>query len=281
MSNSTDYIVWDADPEIIDLGIIALRWYSLCFVAAFASSYQILKSRFKRDNVPLHFLDKLTIYIILGTVVGARLGHCLFYDFEYYRRHILEIFLPLSFHPTLTFVGYQGLASHGGALGILIAVIVFSVRQGVSVFWILDRIAIVVPLAGCFICLGNFFKSEKVWIPTKMPWGIVFKKVDAVPRHPGQLYEAALYLLIFLTLQSFDKRVIDRQHGFIFGLFLILLFSARFITEFWKENQVPFEDSLPLNMGQLLSLPFIALGIILVITKSRIVSEHQPFMSKS
>jgi phosphatidylglycerol---prolipoprotein diacylglyceryl transferase len=264
----TNHISWNIDPIIFEIGFLSLRWYSLFFVSGFFISYQILKRHFQREEISQAVLDKLTVYMVCGTVIGARLGHCLFYDFEYYSDNLLEVFLPVTFHPSFSFTGFQGLASHGAAIGILISVLLFSKRYGTSLLWILDKLALVIPLAGCLIRIGNFMNSEMIGHPTSVPWAIVFEKVDPLPRHPGQLYEAILYLLIFLFLTVLDKRV-HKRPGFIFGLFLATLFFSRLMVEFWKEDQSGFENDMLLNMGQLLSLPFILLGVWLLLSRSR------------
>jgi phosphatidylglycerol:prolipoprotein diacylglycerol transferase len=270
----TGFFYWGVDPEIVDFGFISLRWYSILFALGFIFSYRILTHYFKQEKAQPWLLDKLTIYVVVGTVIGARLGHCLFYDFDYYSHHILEIFLPVKFEPQFHFTGFQGLASHGGAVAIFIALIIFSKKYSVPFFWILDRLALVIPIAGFMIRLGNLMNSEMIGKPTDVKWAFVFERVDLIPRHPGQLYEAIFYLLIFISLNVFH-RYSQRPQGFIFGLFLVLLFSARFIVEFFKEEQVSFEENMILNMGQLLSIPFIALGMVIMIVprKNRLTRE--------
>jgi prolipoprotein diacylglyceryl transferase len=218
--------------------------------------------------VPEEKLDTLLIYIVLATVLGARLGHCLFYEFDYYSQHLLEIFLPVRFSPQLEFTGFQGLASHGGAVGILIAIFVYSKVEKIDVFWVMDKLALVIPLACASIRLGNLFNSEMVGPPTSVPWAVVFLQLDDIPRHPGQLYEALAYFSIFLVLNLLPQKT-KRAYGFTFGLFLVLMFSARFGLEFFKIDQVLFESTMVLNMGQWLSLPFIAAGIILMAWKQK------------
>lgn len=260
------YIYWNPDGTIIDLGFYALRWYSVLFALGFIFSYIILKKQFAKENIPEEKLERLTIYVILATVIGARLGHCLFYDFDYYSQHLTEIFLPFRFKPSFQFVGYQGLASHGGVIAILIALIIYSRKFNVKLLWILDKLALVTPLAGYFIRLGNLMNSEIIGKPSTVPWAFIFQEVDNVPRHPGQLYEAIAYLGIFIFLNILNKKI-NKEPGFIFGLFLTLLFSARFIIEFFKVDQSAFEAEMIINMGQLLSLPFIIFGLILIALK--------------
>ena len=262
------YITWNPDSMIIDLGFFAIRWYSLLFGLGFVLAYFILKHQFKREHVEIEKLDKLTIYVALATFIGARLGHVLFYDFDYYSRHIAEIFLPFSFDPEFRFTGFQGLASHGAAIGILIALLLFSRKYKLSLFWLLDKLALVVPLAGALIRLGNLMNSEIIGKPATVEWAFVFVKVDRIPRHPTQLYEAIAYLIIFCILLLANRRS-NMRAGRIFGLFLILLFSVRFFLEFLKADQSDFEAGMILNMGQILSIPFIVAGAVIIAKSSK------------
>ena len=257
------YLRWDISPEIFRIGGFALRYYSIGFLLAFAASYFIMAYILRRENRDPLILDRLLVYVVLGTLIGARLGHCFFYEFDYYRHRPWEIVLPFNMdHQHFEFTGYQGLASHGGAIGILLAVWWYSRRYSISFIWLLDRLAVVVPLAGCFVRTGNFFNAEIIGIPSHLPWAVIFARVDNLPRHPAQLYEAAAYLLIFACLfYLYKKNTVQQKPGYLFGLLLILVFSARFIIEFVKENQETFENGQLLNMGQILSLPLIAAGI--------------------
>lgn len=264
------FIHWNVDPVIFSIGFFSLRYYTLMFLLAFSSSYLIMVKIYRDENMPLPLLDKLAVYIIVATIIGARLGHCLFYDFDYYREHIAEIFLPFHFNNgKFVLTGYQGLASHGGALGILISVALYCRRYKINAFWLMDRLSIVVALSGFFIRIGNLFNSEIIGRPANVPWAFIFMRNDLIPRHPAQLYESLSYLIIFIMLGILYKsRRGVLKPGLIFSLFLILVFSARFGIEFLKENQEAFESELPLNMGQLLSLPLIGAGILLLIAKS-------------
>jgi len=262
-----NFIHWDLNPEIIRIGGFGLRYYSLLFVSGIILGYLLLKKIYTLENIHLQQLDKLSIFVILGTVIGARLGHCLFYEPNYYLKFPLEIILP--FHGTIgkdfQFVGYQGLASHGGAIGILLAVFIYSRKFKQPDLWILDRLAIVVALAGFFIRMGNFMNSEIIGSPSSVPWAIIFERVDYIPRHPAQLYEAFSYLIIFGFMYFYyRKKKANSPKGLLFGIFLISIFSVRFILEFLKESQVGFEKNMLLNMGQILSIPFIIAGIALV-----------------
>ncbi|WP_299313448.1 prolipoprotein diacylglyceryl transferase [uncultured Aquimarina sp.] len=258
---------WNVDPEIITLfGIFPIKYYGLFFVIGLLLSYTILKKIFLSENISLKNLDTLTNYIFIGTLVGARLGHCLFYDFAYFSNHLLEIFLPFKISSDgWTFTGFAGLASHGGAIGILIAITLFVIKTKTPFLWIMDKVSIVIPIGCAFIRFGNFMNSEIYGKPTNSNYGVVFVKDDLIARHPTQLYEAFSFLTIFITLWYLNKKkIFFEQNGVIFGIFLILMFSARFIIEFSKENQVAFEDTMTLNMGQWLSIPFIIVGIILI-----------------
>lgn len=270
-------INWNHDGSIVDLGFYDLRWYSVLFALGFALSFYFLKKRFKEDQVPEGKLDTLLIYILFATIFGARLGHCLFYEFDYYSLHPVEIFLPFRFSPQLEFTGFRGLASHGGAIGILIAIGIYSKVEKMNVFWVMDKLALVIPLACAFIRLGNLFNSEMIGNPTSVPWAVVFLQVDNIPRHPGQLYEAFAYFSIFLFLNLFYHRV-KARNGFTFGLFLFLMFSARFALEFFKIDQVAFESGMVLNMGQWLSLPFILAGVFLMLRKPKKERANENFV---
>jgi phosphatidylglycerol:prolipoprotein diacylglycerol transferase len=263
-----DYIHWDIDPEIINVFGISLRYYSVLFVSGLILSFLLLKRIFINENISLDKLDKLTVYGIIGMFVGMRLGHCLFYEPSYYFSHPLEIILPIQ--PTADggykFSGFQGLASHGGALGLIIALIIYAKKTKESIIKTIDLIAVIAPLASCFIRLANLMNSEIIGNPTNVPWAFIFARVDNLPRHPAQLYEAISYLLIFgLMLYLYKTRREYLKNGFFFGLVITLIFVARFFIEFIKEKQVLFEDKMQFDMGQLLSIPFIVLGIGFII----------------
>jgi len=259
-----NYIHWNPDPEIVSIFGVSIRYYGLLFVGGLVLSLYVLSWIYKRERLPLQHLNKLAVYGFVGIFAGARLGHCLFYEPTYYLAHPLEMILPVSFPPEggMKFTGYMGLASHGGALGLLIALIVYSKRTKHKVLDTLDLMAIVSGIGAGFIRLANFMNSEIIGMPTTKAWGVIFERVDNVPRHPAQLYEALAYFVIFGILFLLYLKMRQRlKHGFFFGLVLVLCFVARFIIEFVKENQVGFEDDMAFNMGQLLSLPYIALGL--------------------
>jgi len=267
-----NYIYWNVNPELISIFGISIRYYGLLFVGGLVLSIYILSLIFKKEDIPLHYLEKLSVYGILGILVGARLGHCLFYEPSYYLAHPLEMILPVQPQPGggYKFTGYQGLASHGGALGLIIVLVIYSLRTKQSLIRTIDLISIVGPLAGCFIRLGNLMNSEIIGIPTAKPWAFIFAQVDNIPRHPAQLYEALAYLSIFgvmsLIYRNWRQKV---QNGFFFGLALTLIFVARFLIEFLKESQVAFEDNMTLNMGQILSTPYIIVGIAFILYSLR------------
>lgn len=257
------YIHWDVSPEIFRIGNFAIRWYGLLFAIAFYVGYLIMAYIFKKEKVPPEQLDKLTLYMIIGTVIGARLGHVIFYEPGYYFAHPLEIIK----------IWKGGLASHGGAIGILIALWIFAKRETEkSYLWVLDRMVIVIALGGTFIRTGNLMNSEIVGKPTTVPWAFVFERLPEVPtpRHPTQIYEALAYLVIFgFIFFLYKKRNGNFKDGLLLGWFLILVFSARFLIEFLKKVQVPFETTMTLDMGQLLSIPFIVAGILILILRQQ------------
>jgi len=256
------FVTWDVDPEIFNIGGYSLRYYSVLFATGLLLCWFILNQICKKEGISEDTLSKLFIYCFLGIVLGARLGHCLFYQPDYFLKHPLEIFLPFSFHQgEFKFTGYQGLASHGGTLGLIIALILYSRQTGQNIVKTLDHIATVTPLAACFIRLGNLINSEIIGKATNVRWAFIFVRVDNIPRHPAQLYEAIAYFIFFIitiTIHFLYRKKI--RPGFMFGLVLSLIFWFRFFVEFLKERQVDFEKSMSLDMGQLLSIPFILIG---------------------
>ena len=302
-------IVWNPS-EGIDLGFFVIRYYSLMFVIAFGLGWLIMKKIFERENEPLEKLDSLFIWTVLSTLVGARLGHVFFYDWEYYRNHLSEILLPFRFEPTFEFTGFQGLASHGAAIAIIVSMYFFSKKvMKRRLLWMLDRVVIPVASGAIFVRLGNFFNSEIVGKATTSPFGMKFIRdhfsareavnmtqignpkeaynaiannpqfsnlLEQVPvRHPAQLYEAFCYIFVFAILFFlYWKTNVREKQGFLFGLFLILLWSVRFVVEFVKESQGGFEDALGMfSTGQWLSIPFILVGLYFVF------NAHKPIES--
>lgn len=260
----TNYIHWNINPEIFNILGIPLRYYGVFFMGGLLLCIYILSGIFKKENVPQAHLEKLAVYGVIGIFAGARLAHCLFYEPGYYLSHPLEILLPIqsTVGGGYKFTGFQGLASHGGTLGLIIALIVYSRKTKESILRTVDLLAIVAPLGACFIRLANLMNSEIIGIPSKVSWAFIFDRVDQLPRHPAQLYEAVCYLLIFvLMILLYNTKRESLKNGFFFGLVITLIFVARFFIEFLKEKQVPFEEQMQFDMGQLLSIPFIVLGI--------------------
>jgi prolipoprotein diacylglyceryl transferase len=237
----------------------------------------IYKKMILREKKPLVLWDNILVPVFIGALLGARLGHCLFYQPDYYIPHFWEIFIPFK---DGKFSGFEGLASHGGAIGILFGLYWYSRKNKVSYLWVLDRIVITIALAGFFIRVGNLMNSEVYGYETSLPWGFIFeRRHETLPKHPTQIYESISYLIIFIFLYLiYLKKRPPFRNGVIFSLFLITLFSARFCIEFVKEIQVDFEANLPLDMGQWLSIPLIIAGFALLISLSRkgLTVEPQP-----
>lgn len=261
------YILWNPDLEIFRIGNFAIRWYSTCWLIGLALAYFIVKWLYKDQKVKDAYFDPLFIYCFLGILIGARLGHCLFYQPEYFLSswtHVVEMFLPIHqmADGSWKFTGYEGLASHGGTIGLMVALYLYYRKTGMNLWHVLDDIAIATPITACFIRLGNLMNSEIIGTPTNVPWAFIFERVDMTPRHPGQLYEAIAYFFFFFVMLHFYKRTSKKVGtGFYFGLCLTLIFTFRFFIEYTKDIQVDFESGMILNMGQLLSIPFIILGI--------------------
>lgn len=274
-------ITWDVKPWIIQFENFEIRYYSLLFGLGFILGYLILAKFFKREGIKQELLDKLTFYVILATIIGARFGHCLFYEPEEYLTQPWKIILPFQggFGKDFRFTGYQGLASHGGVIGLLIGIYLYARKFKVNYLWILDRLSIVSALAAFFIRLGNLFNSEIYGVETNLPWGFRFMMEarysnltpdQIVPKHPTQLYEGLAYLLIFGLLMYIYKNHLPKlKQGFFTGMLLLLIFTARFFIEFVKEDQVGFEEGMSLNMGQWLSIPFVLTGVYLLYRKTK------------
>ncbi len=263
-------INWNPDVEIFKIGSFAVRYYSLMFVIAFVLGLQIMKKIFKREGVSLEKLDSLFIYTVVATLLGARLGHFLFYDPEFLFSHPLEVLLPVQFNP-FRFTGYQGLASHGAAIGIIIAMYFYSKKVlQKPVLWILDRIVIPVASGAIFVRIGNLMNSEIIGKPTNSDFGFIFEKLgENFPRHPAQLYESFGYLITFALLWYVYWKTDKREKlGYIFGLFMVMLWSVRLIVEFFKEAQVDARGDWELNTGQILSIPMILVGFYFMYRKS-------------
>lgn len=283
--NSIAYITWEGSSGINIFGL-TLHFYSLMWLLAFVVGWYIMAKMFKKDGVPKDYLDPLFMYTFFGAVLGARLGEYLFYDPSAFVEKPLEIFLPIQYSPgsellfgiikNYKFVGFQGLASHGATIGLLISSYLYTKKylKGKNMLWLVDRLAICVAIGGAFVRIGNFANSEIVGKPSNLSWAVLFKQQSlsygpVVPRHPAQLYEAIGYIILFTILWGLylktDKK---KQNGYIFGVFFVALFTIRFVVEFFKESQgvewVAQALNLHLNNGQILSIPFIIIGLLVI-----------------
>ncbi len=251
-------IHWGVDPDIFSIGPITIRYYGLLFALGFFVGYQIMYKIYLKEHKPLKELESFTLIIIIGTIIGARLGHCLFYEPSYYLSNPVEILK----------VWKGGLASHGAAIGILFALWFFLKfkKPQTTFWWLADRTVIPISLAAAFVRIGNFFNSEIIGKPADIPWAVIFEKLnDGIPRHPTQIYEALSYIIIFIILLfRYKKYGANLRKGEMLGIFLTLIFLARFVIEFFKEVQVDFERNLLLDMGQLLSIPAILIGLAII-----------------
>jgi len=251
-----EHFIWNVDPNIFAFGSLQLRWYGLLFVGSFFLGLMLLKWVYNRENKDPAVLDNLLIYIMVGAVIGARLMHCFAYEPEFYLSHPMEIFK----------VWKGGLASHGGLLGVLIALYVFAKKYKEDYMWLLSRVAMPGALTAAFVRFGNLFNSEILGLPTDKPWAIIFERVDMIPRHPVQLYEAFSYLTLFALLVFIYKRVSPSfATKLLPGVFLTFMFIVRFLLEYTKTRQADYTTSLPFTTGQMLSIPFILIGILWII----------------
>lgn len=262
-------IHWNPSPELFSIGPISIRWYGLMFATGFLLGFSILTKMFKFEGSNPEWVEKLFVYVIIATIVGARLGHVFFYGWDYYSQHLIEIILPIAKGANgYKFVGFQGLASHGGAFGIILAVWIFSKRVTKRPFlWTTDRLIVPVALVGAMIRTGNLMNSEIYGVATNLPWGFIFdRNNETIAKHPTMIYEALCYLITFGLLIYFyyKKKDLKDRAGFLTGVFFIGMFFSRFMIEFIKEKQEAFEAGMALNMGQILSIPFIIAGIWLI-----------------
>ncbi len=260
----------DLSESIISFGPITIYWYSLMFLLAFFAGYKLMEKIYIKENKDLKLLDPFLVHMVLGTLIGARLGEVLFYNWEYFQNNLLEIFLPIKIDENgWNFVGYRGLSSHGATVGIILSIIIYKIKYKYeSVLWIFDRLVIVVALGGMLVRIGNFFNSEIVGNYTNSNFGVIFlNRSENLPRHPAQLYESIGYLVLFIILHAmYNKTKLSDKKGFFFGFFLIFLFGVRFIVEYVKESQGGIENYLGLlSTGQWLSIPFMLIGLILLI----------------
>jgi len=268
MNHELLYIVWDPSLIAFSLGPLSIRWYSLCWLIGLLLAYLVVRRLYKEQHIKDELFDPLFVYCFLGILIGARLGHCIFYQPDVFLtsgKGFVEMLLPIHFLPDggWKFTGYEGLASHGGTLGLIIALWLYVKKTGVNIWTVLDNIAIATGITACFIRLGNLMNSEIIGKVTDVPWAFIFERVDQVPRHPGQLYEAIAYALLFFIMWAIYKK--SPKHrvgtGWYFGFCLTYIFTFRFFIEYTKEIQEAFEAALPLDMGQLLSVPFVVVGV--------------------
>ena len=278
-------IEWAPNPIFLEIGPVAIHWYSIMFIVAFSLGYYIINKIYINDKKPVELVEPLFIYIVLGTLIGARLGEVFFYNWEYFQNNLLEIFLPIKKDPNgsllfgiidgFKFVGYRGLASHGAAIGIVTSMYIYKHKfKYDSILWIFDRIVIPISIGGMFVRIGNFFNSEIVGKYTGSNFGVVFLNDGEIyPRHPAQLYEGFGYFLLYIILwKLYWKTDLKNQKGFLFGLFFTGLFSIRILVEFVKESQGGFEDTLGvLSTGQWLSIPFILIGIFFMMISKKTI----------
>ncbi|MBV3635266.1 prolipoprotein diacylglyceryl transferase [Bacteroides cellulosilyticus] len=268
-------INWNPDPELFNLfGSFPIRYYGLLWGIGIVLACIIVQREYRDRKISEDKFTPLFFYCVIGITLGARLGHCIFYDWGYYQNHLIEMILPIKQFPNegWKWIGYQGLASHGGTLGLIIALWLYCRRTKMHYMDVLDMIAVATPICACFIRLANLMNSEIIGKPTDMPWAFVFEQVDMLPRHPAQLYEAIAYFIFFLGMVYLYKKSdhgTKLHRGFFFGLCLTEIFTFRFFVEFLKENQVDFENTMTLNMGQWLSIPFVIIGIYFMLLYGR------------
>ncbi|WP_304542757.1 prolipoprotein diacylglyceryl transferase [Sulfurimonas microaerophilic] len=251
-----EHLIWSVNPVALSFGGMQIYWYGILFAAAILVGLEIMKWIYKQENRDLQELDSMFLYVVVGIVIGARLGHCLFYEPDYYLTHPLEIL----------YVWKGGLASHGGGLGALLGIYLYKRKHTLNLLWFLDKIAIPTAFFAFFVRMGNLMNSEILGKVSDISWAVVFSRVDNLPRHPAQLYEALSYLVIGIVLFSLYIKLHDKyKDGFLFGLFLTLVFIVRFLVEFVKERQADYATDMFLSTGQLLSIPFIILGLYLIV----------------
>ena len=268
-------INWNPAPELFTLfGCFPIRYYGLLWGIGIVLACIIVQREYRDRKISEDKFTPLFFYCVIGITLGARLGHCIFYDWGYYQNHLIEMILPIKQFPNegWKWIGYRGLASHGGTLGLIIALWLYCRRTKMHYMDVLDMIAVATPICACFIRLANLMNSEIIGKPTDVPWAFVFEQVDMLPRHPAQLYEAIAYFIFFLGMVYLYKKSdhgTKLHRGFFFGLCLTEIFTFRFFVEFLKENQVDFENTMTLNMGQWLSIPFVIIGIYFMLLYGR------------
>ncbi|MDA8644419.1 prolipoprotein diacylglyceryl transferase [Flavobacteriaceae bacterium] len=264
-------IDWAPSETLFKIGSFGIHYYSLMFIVAFGLGYYLMKKIFDEEKISLEYLESLFVYMVLSILLGARLGDVFFYSWDYYQNHLIEILLPIRDTPNgYTFTGFRGLASHGAVIGTLIGLYLYKLKfKERSLFWLLDRVTIPVAIGASFVRLGNFFNSEIVGKYSNSNFGVVFlNRGETLPRHPAQLYEALGYLILFFILRQVYRTEKKNREGYLIGLFFVGMFSIRFVIEFIKESQGGFEEILGLlSTGQWLSIPFVLLGVFLMLRK--------------
>ncbi len=280
MMNMIDLaITWNPNPTLFHLGSIPIKYYGLFWAIGIALGYYVVRYQYKDKKISETIFEPLFLYCFVGILAGARLGHCLFYEPDYYLANPLEMILPVKFLDGggWKFTGYAGLASHGGTIGLIIALWLYCRKTKMNYIDVLDMIAVATPITACWIRLANLMNSEIIGNPTDMPWAFIFTRVDMQARHPAQLYEALAYLLLFFIMIYLYKKFDSKLHrGFYFGFCLVYIFAFRFVIEFLKVDQVAFEADMNWNMGQWLSIPFIVLGLLAIVMGKRLDKWGKP-----
>ena len=271
-------IDWAPSETLFKIGSFGIHYYSLMFIIAFGLGYYMMKKIYDEEKIPLEYLESLFVYMIISILLGARLGDVLFYSWDYYQNHLIEILLPIRDTPTgYTFTGFRGLASHGAVVGTLIGLYLYKRKfTHKPLLWLLDRVTVPIAIGASFVRFGNFFNSEIVGKYTNTNFGVVFlNRGESLPRHPAQLYEAIGYIILFFILKQTYKSKYKNKPGFMLGLFFVGMFVIRFLVEYIKESQGGFEDLIPLfSTGQWLSIPFVALGGILMFKSSKTTQDE-------
>lgn len=277
--NTLNYILWNPDLTAFSIGPLSFRWYSLCWLVGLMLAYLVVRRLYKEQKIADEKFEPLFIYCFVGILIGARLGHCIFYQPDVFLtswKGFVQMLLPIHIlqDGSWKFTGYEGLASHGGTLGLMLALWLYVRRTGVALWTVLDNIAIATGTTACFIRLGNLMNSEIIGRVTDVPWAFIFERVDQAPRHPGQLYEAIAYAILFFIMWAIYKR--SKQTGtpqvgtgWYFGFCLFYIFTFRFLIEYTKDVQEAWEADMLFNMGQLLSIPFIIIGVYCMLKATR------------
>ena len=271
-------IDWAPSETLFKIGSFGIHYYSLMFIIAFGLGYYMMKKIYDEEKIPLEYLESLFVYMIISVLLGARLGDVIFYSWDYYQNHLIEILLPIRDTPTgYTFTGFRGLASHGAVIGTLIGLYLYKRKfTHKPLLWLLDRVTVPIAIGASFVRFGNLLNSEIVGKYTNTNFGVVFlNRGESLPRHPAQLYEAIGYIILFFILKQTYKSEYKNKPGFMLGLFFVGMFVIRFLVEYIKESQGGFEDLIPLfSTGQWLSIPFVALGGFLMLRSSKTTQDE-------